>query len=272
MNWIELSGALIPGHMPHNIASPTEREINLLLKRSYFVRWNSSFDTGVDGNFWYVIKDSFGGFDELSKNTRNQVRKGLKNFNVKKIDQNLLISELYYIYNAASQKYNSFEFSMTHDEYLDYMSSFGVEYDFYGVFDIITNELVAYSQNLIEDRYCFYEEMFFNPKFLKKYCSYALIYEMNRIYLEDKKFLYIHDGSRSLSHETKIHELLINKFKFRKAYSRMEIRYRLDIKILCFLLYPFRKIIYKVNIYFFNKFSVLLRHEGIVRGSYEKSI
>jgi hypothetical protein len=60
--------------------------------------------------------------------------------------------------------------------------------------------------NLVESKYCFYEGMDFYPAYLKNYCSYTLIFEMNRIYLNDHQFRYAHDGSKSSSHETRVHE------------------------------------------------------------------
>lgn len=90
---------------------------------------------------------------------------------------------------------------------------------------------------------------------------------MNEYYLKEKSFKYVHDGSRSLSHYTDIHEFLEKKFNFRKAFAKMEIVYRKDIKVLVKILYPFKNIIKKINLNIFRKVSVLLKHEEIRRSN-----
>lgn len=47
-----------------------------LLRNVY--NWASMYKT----SFWFVIKDSFGGMEELSSKMRNQVRKSLKTYDV----------------------------------------------------------------------------------------------------------------------------------------------------------------------------------------------
>jgi len=89
---------------------------------------------------------------------------------------------------------------------------------------------------------------------------------MNKYYLNERNFLYVNDGSRSLSHNTNIQNYLIEKFHFRKAYCKLNILYRKDIEFLVNLLFPIRKIIYRVDTNLFQKISVLLKHEEIRRG------
>lgn len=45
------------------------------------------FDCHEATSFWYVIKDSFGGMEELSSKMRNQVRKSLKTYDVRRISR-----------------------------------------------------------------------------------------------------------------------------------------------------------------------------------------
>ena len=55
---------------------------------------------------------------------------------------------------------------------------------------------------------------------------------MNKYYLNENNFKYVNNGTRSISHQTNIHDFLIDKFKFRKAYCKMEIEYAPFFKIL----------------------------------------
>ena len=106
-----------------------------------------------------------------------------------------------------------------------------------------------------------------HPDYLKGYPSYALIYEMNRYYLNEKNVLYVHDGARSLGHETNIHDWLIKKFRFRKAYAKLHVIYRKDIFFLVKVLYSFQSLFYKLEtkIPLVKKIAILLRHEDIKR-------
>ena len=142
--------------------------------------------------------------------------------------------------------------------------------DFFAVYEMERERIIAYSQNIIENNSINYSTIKFDPAYLKLYPSYALFYEMNRYYLNEQKKLYVNDGAKSISHDTNIQEFLENKFNFRKAYCKLEIVYRFDIKMLVFILYPFKQIIFKINNKIFKKLSVLLRHEEI-RRSYENN-
>ncbi len=265
VEWINKQGALVPRHAPHIITTLTIPEQNELLKKSgaYFLRWNSDFDVEKT-DFWYIIKDSFDGFNELSSKMRNQVKKGMKNNFTKQIDKRILLEHGYEVYIEATKRYDTFESIMSKEEFYNYIDLLDERYyEFWGVFEKENNILVGYAQNYINNNTCFYEEMFYHPKYLKNYSSYVLFFDLNKYYLEDRKFLFVHDGSRSLSHDTTIQEFLIKKFKFRKAYCNMKISYRRDVRLIVKLLYPWKGFIDKLNINIFRKISVLLKHEEI---------
>ena len=92
---------------------------------------------------------------------------------------------------------------------------------------------------------------------------------MNKYYLQDKGFKYVHDGARSISHDTSIHTFLVKKFKFRKAYCHLHVIYKREVKLAVTVLYPFRNILKKLDQNIINKISVLLKQEEI-RKSFDK--
>ncbi len=264
--WVYKQGALIPFLPPHKTVFLNDYDKKQLLNisRAYFIRYNSSFDV-QQCEFWYIVKDSYEDLNLLSSKMRNQIKKAQRIYFTKLIAKNLIMELAYNVYLEASKRYKTFEKIMTEEKFIQYIDSLSEQYEFWGVFEYDTNKLVAYSQNFIDDESCFYEEIFSTPESLKKYSSYVLFFDMNSYYMNSKKFKYVHDGSRSLSHNTSIHEFLETKFRFRKAYSKMEIVYRNDVKIIVKLLYPFRKIIKKINLNIFNRITVLLNHEKIRR-------
>ena len=97
--------------------------------------------------------------------------------------------------------------------------------------------------------------------YLKNYSSYVLYFSMNKYYLNENNFKYVNNGTRSISHQTNIHDFLIDKFKFRKAYCKMEIEYAPKIKILInnFLILSYFFSLIPLNI--FRKIYVVLYQE-----------
>ena len=124
---------------------------------------------------------------------------------------------------------------------------------------------VGFCENYIESSTCFYNSAWFLPSALKNYVSYALFYDMNKHYLGDRGFRYVSDGARCLSHSTNIHNFLLTKFRFRKAYASLNVSYVLWLHILIFLLFPFRGILSYFSFSFTNKLSILLSMEAIRR-------
>ena len=56
----------------------TPHECNsMLMKGGVLVRNVCSFDVDKQKSFWYLIKDSFGGIEELSSTARRYVRRAL---------------------------------------------------------------------------------------------------------------------------------------------------------------------------------------------------
>jgi hypothetical protein len=125
--------------------------------------------------------------------------------------------------------------------------------------------MIGYAQNIIDENIVLYSTVKLHPEYLSLYSSYALFFVMNQYYLNEKNFLYVSDGARSISHETNVQKFLIQKFNFRKAYCRLNIVYREDVNLLIKILFPFRKIFQKYNNFLTKKAIVLLKQEEIRR-------
>ena len=267
INWKLYQKVLIPDVPPHIEVILTKQEANELLEKTdaYFIRWTNEWDR-KDGKFWYVIKDEKEDINNYSSNTRSKIRRGLKRCKIEKVTKEYIAKHGYEVYKKAFKRYNTFLQPVTQENFSKGILKSLDNIEFFGVF--IENKLVAYSQNIIKDNNVNYSVIKFDPDFLKHYISYALFFEMNKYYLNEKNFLYVNDGARSLSHETNIQEFLISKFRFRKAYCKLNVVYRKDIEILVNILYPFKNLIYKSNNKILQKIGVVLRHEEI-RRSYE---
>ena len=75
-NWKYYNFGIIPSLAPNQNVEIEKGDITShisILKKIYFARWTSDFDSSSKTKFWYIIKDSFSGMDELSSNTRSKV-------------------------------------------------------------------------------------------------------------------------------------------------------------------------------------------------------
>lgn len=234
-------GAWIFARDPHLEYRLSDKEVSEMLnKGGLMVRNVYDFDCKEETSFWYVIKDSFGGMEELSSKMRNQVKKCFKTMRVERISSEYLMANGYEVYVEASDSYRVKAVAPTKEEFENRIRS-SVENEYWGVIDIETNKLVAFCMNAVTDESCEYRTMKAIPKYQKLYAYYGLIYEMNRYYLEERKVKYVNDGARSITNHSNIQPFLIDKFKFRKAYCHLSIKYKWWLKLMVKSLYPFHK-------------------------------
>lgn len=80
MIWTLYKGALMPDVEPHVIVNVTIDNAKKLLKNyksAMFVLWYSDFNKVDTCEGYFVIKQNIISLNELSSNTRNQIRKAL---------------------------------------------------------------------------------------------------------------------------------------------------------------------------------------------------
>ena len=230
-------------YAPHTEEALTPSDAQELLRKGgWLVRNTYGFDCAEQTPFWYVIKDTFGDLKELSTNTRNQVRHGLKNYTIRRITAEELLAQGYVVYCAAANAYKIPTQTPTKEEFENRIRHASTDTEYWGAFNP-GNELAAFAINEAGEDYCSYQTLKANPADLKKYVYYALIYEMNRYYLQERRLKYVLDGARSITEHSNIQPFLENKFHFRKAYCHLRIHYIWWLKWIITCLYPLRKFI-----------------------------
>jgi len=269
-NWRKYNGALIPDQPPHIEIDDSDSLINKKISdnNAFFARWTTKFDCKEETDFWYVICDKFIPIELLSSNTRNNVRRGLKRCRIERADVFFIIKNCYSVYKTAFDNYHGHlspisaqEFEQEHLLYID-----SAIWNFWVVYENETNQIIAYTRNKIENNQCELCTTKFHPNFQRKfYPSEALFYSMNEYYLKEMNFDYINDGARSISHETNIQSFLMQKFKFRKAYCKLNIIYSPRIKFILSIIYPFKSIISLLKFGPFVKINILINQEEIRR-------
>lgn len=238
-------GSWINAKSPHLNLKLSKGECKALLKQGGFlVRNTYDFDINEETSFWFIIKDTFGGMEELSSKTRNCIRRALKVLDIRIITKDLILKEGYDVYLSAFEKYKVKSETMDKESYVLMIQSIPDNYQFWGCLDRETNHLIAYSMNSIVDNTCHYLSMKSMPSYLRGYYPYyGLLYLMNQYYLEELKLLYVSDGARSITEHSNIQDFLIERFCFRKSYCHIQIIYKWGIKLIVNTLYPFRRII-----------------------------
>lgn len=215
----------------------------LLRKGGLLVRNTYSFDQETESDFWYVIKDDFCGFDELSPRVRNKIRHAQNTFDYQLIDQALLLEKGYPIIAETFADYAIKDRTMNEDDFKSYLDQPYFEY--WGVFSKESSALVGFCFVRRWNDSCEYDlsGMMTRYKHDGSYPYYGLYHAMNEYYLQEKGFKYVSDGTRSITEHSQIHEFLIQNFNFRKAYCHLAVHYNWWMKIAVKILYPFRKII-----------------------------
>jgi len=260
-------GAWIDDNPPHLTKKIGEKECREILSNGgYLVRNNYNFDTNQKTAFWYIIKDAFGGMDELSSRTRNKIRRSLKTYDIKRVGTNDILEFGLKIYNSALEHYKVKAQTISKEQFDDMIEKNAKDnrFQYWGVFEKETNNPVALSICILYNDCCEYRTLKCIPSYLHNstYPYYGLFYEMNRYYLQDLKLRYVSDGARSITEHSNIQPFLEEMFNFRKAYCNLQIEYKWWLGLAIKVLYPFRKII-KIK-----KIQSLLRMEAMRRNEY----
>lgn len=268
IHWELYRNTLMPAGPPHREISLSEEDCHELFHRTnaWLIRWPSQWDKNEISAFWYVIKDNYTGFGEFSRNTRSKVRRGLKNNLVRQIGKNELTKQGFSVYKKAFSRYHNSFRPLDRDKFLQRLDELDSDqYDFWGVYQ--NNDLVAYAEiRKIED-VINTSVLKFHPFYLKDYSGYALLYTLIEHYLGKRGIRYMTNGARSISHDTNVHNFLIEHFHFRRAYCKLNVCYRSILHHAVQLAYPFRSFTGKLPLKPFGKFYTLLAQEYIKRNS-----
>lgn len=255
-------GYWVPSNIIDSVPLRTGEAHQLLCKAGWFVRNTYNFDKPEPTSFWYVIKDSFGGMEELSSKKRNQVRKSLRTYDFRVINSQIMSNLGFDIENRARAHYSVKASQMSKEEFDSRLERERKEggYEYWGIFIKGTQEMVGFSINRVMYGYCFYEYIRIEPECLgNTYPYYGLFFSMNQYYLDVKKLKFVSDGSRSITEHSNIQPFLIDTFKFRKAYCDLQVEYKWCLSLFVNLLYPFKK-------YMPIKVKAVLNLEGMRRG------
>lgn len=245
---------------PHHSYELNRAEIKELFDDGgWFIRNIFNWDKGTPGSFWYVIKDSYGGLDELPAKVRNQVRKSLRCYDIKMVSSADMVSDGLELFNNSRRRFGDKNLLVDLKTWEE--RCYGSGQDFWLAYDKKTGIPQAFAINRPYSDYCSYVSMGVNPDAPgSTYPMYGLILIMNQYYLENKCLSYVCDGARSVTEHSNIQPFLIEKFRFRKAYCDMKVYYKFPLGLAIRLLFPLRHLITN------KKLSAILNQEAIAIG------
>lgn len=219
----------------------TRSECRAMLKQGgLLVRNVHDFDCAEETEFWFVIKDHFGGMEEFNSKMRNQLRRSLSHYTYRIITREELCEKGYNILCNATEHYRVKAVAPSRKEFLQRLNN-GLENEYWGAFDTESGSLVAYALNQVFENSCNYSVLKADPGAMKDYVYYGLIHSMNEYYLQQRGLDYVCDGARSITEHSNIQGFLIEKYHFRKAYCRLHLHYKPWMALAVKILYPFRR-------------------------------
>lgn len=234
--------------------------------RPLFARWTSEFDCGKETEWWYCIKDTPFDIKTLKAKRRYEITKGTRNFEVRVIDPKEYMDGLFLVQVEAFQAYPLKYRPVIERKSFEEQVSRWRQYTCYAAFERETGEVCGYA--LLEDfgDWISFQVLKTIPACERKGINAALVSKI----LEDLNTrlndgCYICDGERNIIHQTFFQEYLEKYFGFRKAYCRLNIRYRKGVRLAVNVLYPLRGIIRNFKGRLFAKVNAVLFMESIRR-------
>jgi len=224
--------------------------------------------------WWHCLRESPIDLDQLTAKQRYRIRKGLKN------NDNWLATPQDIMDNAEEilQAYQ--------DSFSDYPKVYkpapldieqvnnlarlveNPTQDIWLIRDIAANTIVGFAHCSKIGKALALSQVKIAPQYLKNESNAALVYEICNHYLKPEMgFEYVLDGERNIRHRTNYQDYLCRVLSFRKCLCRLHVVYHPVIKPVVAMLYPFRKLIAKIeesNRLIYNV-SCILRQEEIAR-------
>ena len=253
----------IAPHKPVDITALNKREFWKTEKGyPFFAQYTTDWDCGRETGWWYIILDHPFDIERLKAKHRYQIKQGIKNFDVREIALNDYKDTLVRILNEVRIK--KYGLSAVYG-----IASEQIEGSVYlGAFDRESGKIVGYVVLIEHSEYINLSSLKVLPEYEKRSINAAIIYAVIKRYNDYLGTIYISNGSRAINHPTTFDDYLIRLFEFRKVYCRLHIRYRWWVKIVIYILYPFRKLIarYKDKHHFLQMLNGVLMMEEISKG------
>jgi hypothetical protein len=215
------------------------------------LRITTGFQAAQADSEWYaVICRAFTPVESVSSSkTRGELRRALRNCDVRRISCEELARSGYEVYRRAFDRYRGTDTPVSASAFEDHvMAGAGFDDVLHHWAVLCEGELAGYGTTYaFGETEAAYSTVKLHPDYLKRYTSYALFYRMNEFYLDQRKVEYVNDGFRTIRHRTGLQRFLERNFSFEKAYTGVEVVYRGPYRMLVRASFPFRRLIGRVD-------------------------
>ncbi len=244
--WQNYKGVLLPAYLPHAIPDGISRSASraLELSNAQLARWTECLDESKGSDWWFVVRDGEYGHECLSSNTRSKLNRGRRRLEARPISPQELLLKGYDVCRAAVLRYENNEFLPTYEAFcarVHAAQQHPASLEFWGVFR--GSNLVGFSENHLQAGAVFMESIWYDPVGLKDYSSYVLMDAVLDEYLVHRNCRYVSDGSRSIYHETGVHDFLVEKFGFRRLRADLHVRYSFPLSFGMWASRPLKRLV-----------------------------
>ena len=268
--WRYYNHAAVPTCAPHETPDLTPVEDGTVFRsdegRVLFARWSSDWDIGHPTGWWYEIKDTPYDISALSSNHRRTVTRGLKHFDVRVIEPMNYVEDLYRVTLKAFEGWpKKYRPSVTREAFEKNALSWQ-DSTVFAAFSKEDGVLYGFAVVKEYENYARGSHLRTDPEKEKAGINAAVIYGILDE-MKDRlgKGYYFSNGERSVRHETAFQDYMEKYFGFRKAYCKLNVRYRPVVGFAVKVLYPFRKL-FKGRSGLGSQVAAVLRMEEIRRG------
>lgn len=272
LKWKYYNHALLPTIAPHEKVDELVIIQGKLWRKKWggvplLIRWTTNFDCEEKTEWWYCIKDTPFDINSLKSKRRYEINKGKKNFFVKEINPLDFKEEIYEVYQKAVSSYLKKSYKLEiKEEFIKKIKKWK-NVKVYGAFNRENKKLSSYALLIINNDYINFNVLKSIPEYEKIGVNAAIVsYILEEFSQKIGKNFYICDGERNILHETSFQNYLEKYFGFRKAYCKLNLKYRCFFKLIINILYPFKRILKKMNkVLIFRKINSILYMEEIRR-------
>lgn len=229
----------------------TAGEVDLLY-RSHggevaYIRNVYDFDCAEKTAFWYVVRDRAMEIDAYpSKKDRQQIRRSLKAYDIKRVDIEEMGRVGYQVFYE-----NWLRFPEHHrpklaskeefESYLQVQVARGVE--FWVGYSTETGDAAMWETVYVTGSMAVEERERLSYRYKQHYPTYGLNHEIANYYLKKRGLRYVVAGARTATEHSNVQDFLLKKMGFRKAYCKLKVWFRFPFNLIVPCAYPFRKLL-----------------------------
>lgn len=251
-HWNFYQKGLISNQPPYHTFTVDKNELFSQYNQALYIRWDSDFDSSQSRKYYHVVKDGACNIESLPRKTRNMVRKCLKCCEIKMVDcQYIIDNGGYDVYLSEYRRYERKGFRTkpkSKDKWSEGMREAAIRGQEFWT--------VSYGGDIVAYSICMRKELHVDlvtwkvdyDRFSNLYPSYGLVYSMCEYYLHQDGVSYVNDGGRSLTQHSSVQDFLIEKFGFRKAYTKLNAVFRWYLLLPLIVLSPFENLVKNIKL------------------------